>query len=103
MSEKYIRRILEANVYEVANESPLDLAPNLSQRLGSDVFLKREDQQTVFSFKLRGAFNKISKLSEQEKVNGVITASAGEPRPGGCTSGKSVRCICDHCDGSQYT
>ena len=82
MSEKYIRKILEANVYEVAEQSGLDLANNLSRRLGVDVLLKREDQQSVFSFKLRGAYNKISRLSDQEKQLGVVTASAGNHAQG---------------------
>ncbi|MGK0342683.1 MAG: threonine dehydratase, partial [Candidatus Azotimanducaceae bacterium] len=59
MTDKYIRKILEANVYEVAEQSALETAPNLSDRLGRKVLLKREDTQSVFSFKLRGAFNKI--------------------------------------------
>ena len=82
MSEKYIRKILEANVYEVAEQSNLDHAGNLSRRLGTEVFLKREDQQSVFSFKLRGAYNKISNLSDGEQSRGVITASAGNHAQG---------------------
>ncbi|MCG8434289.1 MAG: pyridoxal-phosphate dependent enzyme, partial [Gammaproteobacteria bacterium] len=80
--DKYVKRILEASVYEVADETPLDLAPALSERLGCDVYLKREDLQPIFSFKLRGAFNRMRKLSEKEKRKGVITASAGNHAQG---------------------
>ena len=60
MTTNYIKKILEANVYDVAIESPLELAGNLSDRFSNKVFLKREDLQSVFSFKLRGAYNKIN-------------------------------------------
>ena len=59
----YLKKILTARVYDVAQESPLELASQLSQRLGNRVLLKREDQQPVFSFKLRGAYNKMAHLS----------------------------------------
>src|SRR5438477_12610554 len=72
-----LREILTSRVYEVARESPLDFAPRLSERFGCGVWLKREDQQPVFSFKLRGAYNKIARLSESERARGVIAASAG--------------------------
>ena len=62
MQESYIERILKARVYDVAIESPLEPAPRLSRRLGNQVLFKREDLQPVFSFKLRGAYNKISHL-----------------------------------------
>ena len=61
--DKYVKKILEANVYDVADQTPLDSANNLSARLGVTVLLKREDLQPVFSFKVRGAYNKISQLS----------------------------------------
>ena len=77
MSEEYLQRILQAKVYDVAIESPLDHAPRLSRRLGAEVYLKREDLQAVFSFKLRGAYNKIAHLSAAAAARGVITASAG--------------------------
>ncbi len=63
MSIDYLQKILTAKVYDVAIESPLELAPTLSRRLGNRVLLKREDQQPVFSFKLRGAYNKMAHLS----------------------------------------
>jgi threonine dehydratase len=80
--DKYVKKILEANVYDVATETPLDYAPLLSKRFGSKIFLKREDLQPVFSFKVRGAYNKIRLLSEDERARGVITASAGNHAQG---------------------
>ena len=77
-----LREILTSRVYEVAKESALDFAPLLSKRFNNRVWLKREDQQPVFSFKLRGAYNKIAKLSEVERKRGVITASAGNHAQG---------------------
>jgi threonine dehydratase len=74
--------ILTSRVYDVARETPLDLAPRLSRRLGNEVLLKREDLQPVFSFKLRGAYNKIAHLTEQEWSRGIITASAGNHSQG---------------------
>ncbi len=82
MIESYIRNILTASVYEVAKETPLELASRLSARLGQRLLLKREDLQSVFSFKLRGAYNKISKLTEAEKKRGIIAASAGNHAQG---------------------
>ena len=82
MTAKYIKKILDANVYDVAEETPLDDATNLSQRLGNRVLLKREDMQSVFSFKLRGAYNRIYQLLKQKKVDGVIAASAGNHAQG---------------------
>ena len=78
----YLTRILNAKVYEVAKESALDLAKNLSQRLNNTVLLKREDQQPVFSFKLRGAYNKMAHLSKEQLKRGVICASAGNHAQG---------------------
>jgi len=77
MQNHYIERILTARVYDVARETPLELAPGLSARLDNQVWLKREDLQPVFSFKLRGAYNKISRLDSARLANGVICASAG--------------------------
>ena len=77
-----IEQILKARVYDVAQESPLEPAPRLSQRLGCPVLLKREDLQQVFSFKLRGAYNKIVNLSAEELARGVIAASAGNHAQG---------------------
>ncbi|MEE9383294.1 MAG: threonine ammonia-lyase, biosynthetic [Nannocystaceae bacterium] len=82
MSRSYLERILNARVYDVARETPLDLAPRLSARLGNEVWLKREDLQPVFSFKVRGAFNKMSKLSPEQARRGVIAASAGNHAQG---------------------
>ena len=75
--QNYLRRILTARVYDVARETPLDEARRLSLRIGNKVLLKREDTQPVFSFKLRGAFNKMVHLSAEERARGVICASAG--------------------------
>ena len=85
-----LREILTSRVYEVAKETPLDFAPLLSNRLKNNVWLKREDQQPVFSFKLRGAYNKISRLSEAERERGVITASAGNHAQGVALSAKKL-------------
>jgi threonine dehydratase len=78
----YLERILTARVYDVAQETPLELAPNLSRRLGNELLLKREDMQSVFSFKLRGAYNKMVKLSPEVLQQGVIAASAGNHAQG---------------------
>ena len=82
MPHHYIRKILEAKVYDVAVETPIQPAPFLSERLGNSVLLKREDLQPVFSFKIRGAYNKIVQLSSEEKNRGVIAASAGNHAQG---------------------
>ncbi|HMD58491.1 MAG TPA: pyridoxal-phosphate dependent enzyme, partial [Steroidobacteraceae bacterium] len=82
MLDDYLQRILKAKVYDVAIESPLDAAPRLSRRIGNHVLLKREDLQPVFSFKLRGAYNKIAHLSAAVAARGVISASAGNHAQG---------------------
>ncbi|HVF16149.1 MAG TPA: threonine ammonia-lyase, biosynthetic [Steroidobacteraceae bacterium] len=82
MSNDYLERILKARVYDVAVETPLELAPRLSARLSNTVLFKREDLQAVFSFKLRGAYNKIAHLSETAAQRGVICASAGNHAQG---------------------
>ena len=82
MADDYIERILKARVYDVAIQSPLEIAPRLSARLGSEILLKREDLQPVFSFKIRGAYNKIANLSESSARRGVICASAGNHAQG---------------------
>lgn len=82
MPLRYIEKILRASVYDVASETPLDFAHRLSGRFQNRIFLKREDLQSVFSFKLRGAYNKIVSLSEEEKQCGVIAASAGNHAQG---------------------
>ncbi|MFC6048720.1 pyridoxal-phosphate dependent enzyme, partial [Methylobacterium hispanicum] len=78
----YIRKILTARVYDVAIESPLDPMPRLTARLGRPVLLKREDLQPVFSFKLRGAYNKMSGLTREQLDRGVVCASAGNHAQG---------------------
>ena len=78
----YLTRILNARVYDVAQESALEIARNLSRRLHNTVLLKREDQQPVFSFKLRGAYNKMAQLTPQQLKRGVICASAGNHAQG---------------------
>ncbi|MEA3278921.1 MAG: threonine ammonia-lyase, biosynthetic [Pseudomonadota bacterium] len=82
MPETYIERILRARVYDVARESPLTPAKTLSRRVGNGVFLKREDLQPVFSFKLRGAYNKLVHLGPEARAKGVIAASAGNHAQG---------------------
>jgi threonine dehydratase len=82
MTDTYIERILRARVYDVAMESPLEAAPRLSRRLGNSILLKREDLQPVFSFKLRGSYNKIAHLSDSVAKRGVICASAGNHAQG---------------------
>jgi threonine dehydratase len=82
MASPYIERILKARVYDVAIESPLEPAPRLSRRLGNHVLLKREDLQPVFSFKLRGAYNRIAHLSDAAAQRGVVCASAGNHAQG---------------------
>ncbi len=79
---KVLELIDNAQVYEVALKSPLEKAAKLSARLGNNILLKREDSQQVFSFKLRGAFNRIRQLSDNERKQGVITASAGNHAQG---------------------
>src|SRR5262245_29297171 len=82
MQEGYVERILKARVYDVAIETPLEEAPQLSRRLGNRVLFKREDLQPVFSFKLRGAYNRIAHLSDTVASRGVICASAGNHAQG---------------------
>ena len=102
MLETYVKKILSSRVYEVADETPLTRAANLSRRLGVDVRLKREDLQPVFSFKLRGAYNKISQLSaDQLRVWGhycICWQSCSRGRYGR----SAFRHQSDHCDGPQY-
>lgn len=82
MPQSYIKRILDARVYDVARETPVDRAEILSRRLDNHVWLKREDLQPVFSFKLRGAYNKMNRLSEAQRQRGVVAASAGNHAQG---------------------
>jgi threonine dehydratase len=82
MLTRLLHDILKSRVYDVARETPLDAAPRLSRRLSNEVLFKREDLQPVFSFKLRGAYNKIAHLRDEERARGIITASAGNHSQG---------------------
>lgn len=82
MNEPYVKKILDARIYDLVVETPLDHARQLSVRLNNQVLLKREDLQPVFSFKLRGAYNKLLQLTEEELARGVIAASAGNHAQG---------------------
>ena len=82
MLERYVKKILASRVYDVAIESPLHEARGLSRSLSNRVYLKREDLQPVFSFKLRGAYNKMVQLTDEERARGVIAASAGNHAQG---------------------
>jgi threonine dehydratase len=90
--EDYLERILRARVYDVAIESPLELAPALSRRLGNRLLLKREDLQPVFSFKLRGAYNKMASLPRERLKKGVIAASAGNHAQGVALAAQKLGC-----------
>ncbi|TVT84430.1 threonine ammonia-lyase, biosynthetic [Pseudomonas sp. H3(2019)] len=80
--EHYVKKILSAPVYELAVRTPLQAAPALSEVLGNQILLKREDLQPTFSFKIRGAYNKLAQLSDEQKARGVVTASAGNHAQG---------------------
>jgi threonine dehydratase len=88
----YLEKILNARVYDVAVETPLELAPNLTARSGNRIYLKREDMQPVFSFKLRGAYNKIVHLTPAQRKRGVICASAGNHAQGVALSAQKLGC-----------
>src|SRR5918911_1618244 len=88
--DRLLRDVLTSRVYDVARETPLDPAQSLSRRLGNDVLLKREDLQPIFSFKLRGAYNKIAHLKEDERRRGIITASAGNHSQGVAFSARKL-------------
>ena len=88
----YLERILNARVYDVAIETPLDLAPNLTRRLNNNLWLKREDMQPVFSFKLRGAYNKMAHLPPAALKRGVIAASAGNHAQGVALAAQKLGC-----------
>jgi threonine dehydratase len=92
MPNSYLRRILNAKVYDVAVETELQPARHLSDRLKNKVFLKREDNQPVFSFKLRGAYNKMAHLSKAELNKGVIAASAGNHAQGVALGAAKLQC-----------
>ncbi len=90
MTRKYVEQILRARVYDVATESPLQPAVRLSERTANRILLKREDEQQVFSFKLRGAYNKIYKLPQAQRDIGVVAASAGNHAQGVALAGKRL-------------
>jgi len=90
--DEYLKKILTAKVYEVAIESPLESARILSRRLGNHVWLKREDHQPVFSFKLRGAYNKMAHLRPEQLERGVICASAGNHAQGVALGARHLKC-----------
>ncbi|HEX8604449.1 MAG TPA: threonine ammonia-lyase, biosynthetic [Pseudoduganella sp.] len=92
MTIDYLKKILTARVYDVAHETPLELAPTLSQRFGNRIYFKREDIQDVFSFKIRGAYNKMAHLSESQLKRGVICASAGNHAQGVALSAARMGC-----------
>ncbi|MEO8536630.1 MAG: threonine ammonia-lyase, biosynthetic, partial [Betaproteobacteria bacterium] len=92
MPVDYLQKILTAKVYDVAVETPLELAATLSERIGNRVLLKREDQQSVFSFKLRGAYNKMAHLGAAELARGVIAASAGNHAQGVALAAQRLGC-----------
>ena len=88
----YLQRILTARVYDVAVETPLERAEKLSARLGTPVWLKREDTQPVFSFKLRGAYNKMARLPADRLARGVVCASAGNHAQGVALAARRLGC-----------
>ncbi|TBU99271.1 threonine ammonia-lyase, biosynthetic [Stutzerimonas kirkiae] len=90
MLENYVKKILTSRVYDVAEETPLQPARQLSERLGNQILLKREDLQPVFSFKIRGAYNKLAQLSAEERARGVVTASAGNHAQGVALAAKQL-------------
>lgn len=92
MINDYLKRILTAHVYDVAAESRLDAAPLLSERVHNRILLKREDMQQVFSFKLRGAYNKMAQLTPEQRQRGVIAASAGNHAQGVALAAKKLNC-----------
>ncbi|KAG2043477.1 tryptophan synthase beta subunit-like PLP-dependent enzyme [Suillus americanus] len=90
----YLRLILTSKVYEILKETPLVYAPNLSAKLGNQIWLKREDLQEVFSFKIRGAYNFMAGLSDEERWKGVVTCSAGNHAQGVALSGERLGIPC---------
>ena len=92
MKNDYLEKVLTARVYDVAVETPLEAQPNLSRRIGNNVLLKREDMQPVFSFKLRGAYNKMAHLTPAQLKRGVIAASAGNHAQGVALAAQKLGC-----------
>ena len=93
-SKKYLDLICKSKVYDVAERTPITFAVNLSSKLKNDVYLKREDMQPIFSFKIRGAYNKIANLTAQQKKMGVIAASAGNHAQGVANACKKLKVPC---------
>ena len=87
MKIDYINEIENSNVYDVAEVTPITFLSKTSQKYDNKIYLKREDLQPIFSFKCRGAYNKISNLSDQDKSKGIIAASAGNHAQGYCRTG----------------
>ncbi len=102
MLDKYVKRILQSRVYDVAVETPIHAAPLISKRIGNRVLLKREDLQPVFSFKLRGAYNKLCQLTEEQLQHGVICASAGNHAQGLALAASSMGIKADAADHTGY-
>jgi len=92
MSEQYLKKILTSHVYDVARETPMELAPAISARTGNQVWLKREDEQPVFSFKIRGAYNKMAGLPKAALAKGVICSSAGNHAQGVALAARTLGC-----------
>ncbi len=90
--EYYLRATLNARVYDIAHETPLERARLLSDRLHNDIYLKREDRQPIFCYKIRGAYNKMRLLSRQQLARGVVAASAGNHAQGVAMSANHLRC-----------
>ena len=93
-SKKYLDLIAKSKVYDVAEKTPITFAGNLSSKLKNDIYLKREDMQPIFSFKIRGAYNKIANLTTQQKQRGVIAASAGNHAQGVANACKKLKVPC---------
>ena len=94
-SKKYLKLINDASVYDVAIDSPTTFATNLSAKEKNDIYLKREDLQPIFSFKNRGAYNKIFNLSEKQRSSGIIAASAGNHAQGVALACKKLNIKCN--------
>ncbi len=92
MSIDYLKKILTSRVYDVAVETPLELSPTLSSRYGNQIYFKREDMQSVFSFKIRGAYNRMAQLPAESLLRGVICASAGNHAQGVAYSAARLNC-----------
>ncbi len=92
MTDQYLKKILNSRVYDVAEETPLEFAPQLSERTDNQVWLKREDEQAVFSFKIRGAYNKMAGLSKAALKKGVIASSAGNHAQGVALAARTLGC-----------